>query len=120
MNKININAFKTLFLFVFICSCFFSQCDFYQYKSIEIGEDFLDLETFQNIDICEGDGYITAGQETFYIQQAYINDKKELVYDIQEAQGNWPTIGYFKLSKDFSLMQVKFMGAIATYNITKN
>ena len=109
-----------LISFFFITNLIYSQCDFYQYKSIEIGEDFLDLETFQNIDIYEGDGYLTAGQETFYIQQAYINDKKELVYDIQEAQGNWPTIGYFKLSKDFSLMQVKFMESIATYNITKN
>lgn len=110
----------SLTVFLFFSLTVFSQCDFYQYKSIEMGEDFLDFETFQNIDICEGDGYINAGKETFYIQQAYINDKKEFVFDIQEAQGNWPTTGYFKLSMDFSLMQVKFMGSMATYNITKN
>jgi hypothetical protein len=95
-----------------------SQCDTYTFQSIELGEVFINLEALQKLKICEGEGIITAGSETFYIQKAYVNEHQEFVYDIQEAQGYWPTIGFVKISKDFSLAQVKFMSSIVTYRVT--
>jgi hypothetical protein len=47
-----------------------------------------------------------------------VNEHQEFVYDIQEAQGYWPTIGFVKISKDFSLAQVKFMSSMVTYRVT--
>ncbi len=107
-----------LILFCSIESLFLSQCDTYSFQSIELGEDFINLEAFQKLEICEGEGIITAGSETFYIQKAYVNEHQEFVYDIQEAQGYWPTIGFVKISKDFSLAQVKFMSSMVTYRVT--
>ena len=109
-----------IFLFVIFITPFFiiSQCDTYTFQSIELGEDFINLEAFQKLEICEGEGIITAGSETFYIQKAFVNEHQEFVYDIQEAQGYWPTIGFVKISKDFSLVQVKFMSSMVTYRVT--
>lgn len=108
-----------LILFCSINLLILSQCISYTFHSIELGEDFINLEAFQKLEICEGVGKITAGSETFYIQKAYVNEHQEFVYDIQEAQGYWPTIGFVKISKDFTLAQVKFLSSMVTYRVTK-
>jgi hypothetical protein len=108
-----------LILFCSINLFILSQCDSFTYQSIELGEDFINLDAFQKLEVCEGEGTITAGSETFYIQKAYLNEHQEFVYDIQEAQGYWPTIGFVKISKDFTLAQIKFMSSMVTYRVTK-
>ena len=117
MKKIKI----TLLIMMLLCvKLVHSQCASFEFRSVNSGNDFLDLDKYSDIEICESSGSIQFGSHTFYIVgKGYRNGygQGDFIYDIQEARGYWPKIGFVKVAKDFSLIQLKFMNSVVVYDV---
>ena len=99
----------------------FSQCIELNYQKVVFGVDFFNIQLNPEIKICEEDGIVHFGTGEFYIQDSWINDKNEHVYNIQEDQGSgWPNVGYVKLSKERMCIQIKYFDHTSTYQVLFN